>query len=89
MFFIDYEFPSCSSCQYANKYIPYYTFPYSDPYCEKGHGLCEVDKLCGDYRLINSHFCCECEFYNNGFCSKHNKTVNENDKSCVYFFVKE
>lgn len=44
--------PSCSVCKYANTYIPYYTYPFSDPFCELGHGQCEPDKCCEDFELL-------------------------------------
>ena len=86
-FFID--LPSCSSCEYADLYLPYFTYPHSDPYCSKGHGLCGVDKLCEDYRLINSHYCYECKFMivkdDKDYCSKKSLFLNRKDYSCVYF----
>lgn len=85
MFYFKDEFPSCASCEYATVYIPYFTYPHSNPYCSKGHGQCEVDKLCGDYKLINSHYCCECEYYSNGFCDKRKENVKEKDYSCAYY----
>lgn len=77
--------PSCSNCEYANLYIPYFSYPYSDPYCCKGHGKCDVDKVCDDFRLINSHFCEECIYYKKDYCDFHKKQVNLYDESCVYF----
>lgn len=76
---------SCSHCRYATVYIPYFTYPFSDPFCSKGHGKCEVDKICGDFKLISSHYCHECEFYGDGYCSKKSIFLNENNDSCVYF----
>lgn len=85
--------PSCSSCEYANLYIPYFTYPYSDPYCCKGHGLCKVDKVCENYRLINSHFCYECSFMivkdGKNYCSKKNLFLVKINDSCVYFKNKD
>lgn len=46
------HYPSCQTCKYAIVYIPYFTYPYSDPYCELGHGQCDVDKVCEDYELL-------------------------------------
>lgn len=43
---------SCSNCEFASLYIPYFTYPHAEPYCAKGHGKCDVDKLCEDYKLI-------------------------------------
>lgn len=88
-FFKNGNIPSCSDCEYATLYIPYFSYPFSDPYCSKGHGLCEVDKLCDDFKLINSHFCCECNYFANGFCNRKNIEINEKTYSCVYFEVKE
>lgn len=51
-YFKDNKVPSCSSCKYATKYIPYWTYPYHDPYCELGHGKCGVDKVCDDFELL-------------------------------------
>ena len=90
--------PCCSNCHYATEYIPKYSFPHSNPYCSKGHGKCGVDKLCGDYRLINSHYCCECKFFKSDYdyegqivdyCCKHEKIVYGNDDACVYFELEE
>lgn len=78
--------PSCSDCEYATLYIPYFSYPHSDPYCSKGHGKCEVDKFCSDFRLINSHYCYECvNCIDDNYCKKHDKEINKNDESCVYF----
>lgn len=77
--------PSCSDCEYATLYIPYFSYPHTDPYCRKGHGKCEVDKFCSDFRLINSHYCCECVHFNEEYCEHHNKNVGKNCDSCVYF----
>ena len=43
---------SCSNCKYADLYIPYWTYPYSDPFCRLGHGKCDVNKCCNDFKLI-------------------------------------
>lgn len=43
---------SCSNCKFASLHIPYFTYPFSDPYCAKGHGKCSEDKLCMDYELV-------------------------------------
>lgn len=43
---------TCSNCKHASLHIPYFTYPWSDPYCSKGHGKCEVDKSCDDFELI-------------------------------------
>ena len=89
IFFSDIDFPSCVDCEYAIEYIPYFTFPYADPCCSKGHGQCSVDKFCEDFRLINSHFCYECEHQENSFCNKKHETIDKNSISCVYFVCKE
>lgn len=85
--------PSCSSCEYADLYIPYFTYPFHDPYCVKGHGKCEVDKVCDDYRLINTHYCSECEFMSvkddKDYCRKNNVFLAKINESCVYFIRKE
>ena len=47
-----YEPPSCSNCKFATLHIPSFTYPWSDPYCSKGQGKCEVDKVCSDYEQI-------------------------------------
>lgn len=93
MSFFDYS-PSCSHCEYATLYIPYFSFPYDDPYCSKGHGKCKVNKVCDDYKLINSHWCCECKYFTNqivsdNFCKKKNIEVDMKQYSCVYFEKKE
>ena len=85
LFFKSEDIPSCSDCEYATLYIPYFTYPYSDPYCSLGHGLCKVDKLCDDFKLINSHYCSECTYFCNNYCNKKNIDVNEKNYSCVYF----
>ena len=59
--FRDDKLPSCSDCDYADEYIPYYTYPFSEPHCRKGHGKCEVDKLCGDFKPIIAT-CVRCDF---------------------------
>ena len=46
------ECPDCTSCKYATQYIPHYTYPWHDPYCELGHGKCKVNKICKDYIQI-------------------------------------
>lgn len=85
-FFKDNIIPSCSYCEYATVYIPTYSYPYSDPYCSKGHGKCAVDKVCDDFRLINTYFCEECDYCGeNNYCNFHKKQVNLYDESCVYF----
>lgn len=89
MFFLEKDCPSCASCHYATEYIPYYTFPFSDPYCSKGHGKCKIDKVCGDYRLINSHFCYECYFCEENYCNKKRRENVNNNKACVYFKMVE
>lgn len=81
---------SCSNCAYATEYIPYFTFPHSNPQCSKGHGKCEVDKICGDYKIITAT-CGRCEFMeleNNGRtmkCVEKNVQVEFNKKSCDDF----
>lgn len=81
--------PSCSFCEYANLYIPYFSYPHSDPFCCKGHGKCEVDKFCEDFKLINVYSCYECKFieFDDGkeYCSKKMEYVNKNNESCAYF----
>ena len=78
--------PSCSLCEYADLYIPYYSFRYSDPYCSKGHGKCKEDKVCDDFRLINSKYCYECKYcFKDEYCNFHNKKINSTDEACVYF----
>jgi hypothetical protein len=42
----------CQNCKHATLYIPYFTYPWGDPYCDKGHGKCAVDKCCDDFELI-------------------------------------
>ena len=81
--------PSCSTCKYATVYIPHFTFPFNDPFCAKGHGQCKCDKLCGDYRVIGSHYCCECKYWVDGCCYHHNSVRDKFDDACVYFEVKE
>lgn len=84
-FFRDGEVPSCSLCRYATEYIPYYTYPFFDPYCSKGHGQCKVDKFCGDFRLINGFYCEDCEFYTGeSFCEKKSECVDKFQTSCAY-----
>lgn len=46
------EKPSCANCKYATIHIPYYTYPWSDPYCAKGKGKCKVGKRCIYYEQI-------------------------------------
>lgn len=43
---------TCSTCKFATVYIPLWSYPWSDPYCSKGHGQCKVDKSCEDFELI-------------------------------------
>ena len=85
IFFKDGVIPSCSDCEYANLYIPIFSYPHTDPFCSKGHGQCKVDKLCEDFRFINSHFCYECNYCENGYCHKNHVRIDENKQSCVYF----
>ena len=47
-----HESPSCANCRFATKYIPAWGYPFADPFCAKGMGKCEVDKLCGSWELI-------------------------------------
>ena len=81
---------SCSDCFYATKYFPYYTFPFFDPYCEKGHGRCEVNKSCEDYKSIIS-ICGKCKFIEledkrvGYVCVKHNVSVEFNNRICDEF----
>lgn len=42
----------CCDCVFADLYIPYWSYPFSDPFCVLGHGLCRVDKCCEDFVLI-------------------------------------
>lgn len=89
-FFNNESLPSCSECDYANEYIPYYTFPFSEPYCSKGHGKCEVDKLCGDFKPCGIT-CIRCDFIRlkskiEGYvCIKHDMNVSFDKHSCDEF----
>ena len=40
------------NCKHANLHIPYFTYPWSDPYCSQEHWECEVDNGCEDFELI-------------------------------------
>lgn len=96
-FFKGNKIPSCSSCRYATEFIPYFTFPYSDPFCSKGNGRCEEDKLCGYYKLFGTYYCYECcyyrtIYYNNierkeivEYCDKKKCEIDGNNDACVYF----
>ena len=89
MFFLKInENSSCATCRYANLYIPYFTYPYSDPYCSKGHGKCDENKVCGDYLTCGFHYCKECGYFDEGFCKKEKKDIYKYDISCVYFLDK-
>lgn len=91
--FRDNELPSCTTCTHATLYIPYYTFRFNDPYCMKGHGKCEYDKLCGDYRMMTAT-CGRCEFIevkdrNTGFvCRLHENVVSFCGRACDDFRVR-
>ena len=43
---------NCTNCKYATLYIPYYTYPWSTPYCAMGHGLWDIKKNCDDWELL-------------------------------------
>ena len=92
--FKDNELPSCITCEHANLYIPYYTFPYSDPYCIKGHGQCNVNKLCGDYKMTTA-ICGKCKFIkvkdrDTGFiCVRRNIPVSFSGKTCEDYIVRD
>lgn len=66
------ELPSCVNCMYATEFIPLFTYPYSDPYCKKEHGKCDIDKICEDY--LPRTTCNHC---------KHFKECNTNWNSYV------
>ena len=91
-FFKDDEIPSCSICRYATEYIPSYTYPFFTPKCSKGHGECDGEKFCGDFRLINSYYCEDCEhlIYEDGFCNnrtyceKKGIYVDKFNHACAY-----
>ena len=80
--------PSCSNCEYAAKYIPSYTYPWSDPYCLKGNGKCEIDKLCDDYKNIHE-ICGNCNHlrkdYNKFICMITGEEIEYNKKTCEQF----
>lgn len=42
---------TCMNCKYANYYPVWYWFHY-DPYCNRGHGLCRIDRVCDDFEEI-------------------------------------
>lgn len=92
--FKDDKIPSCSDCDYADNYIPYYTYPFSEPYCSKGHGKCEVDKLCGDFKPITAT-CVRCEFirFNNKIkkfiCIKRYSPILFTGINCVNAYRKQ
>lgn len=92
-FFRDGKVPSCSLCRFATEYIPYYTYPFFDPYCSKGHGQCKVDKFCEDFRLINGFYCddCECMITVDGkdYCQKNDVFVDKFQTACAYIVKKE
>ena len=89
-FFSTGEFPSCSDCAYATEYIPYYSFPHSNPNCAKGHGNCKIDKICEDYKPITAT-CGRCKFIElqkdkrSFICVKHDIEVYFNKKTCDDF----
>lgn len=80
--------PSCCNCEYATKYIPSYSYPWNDPYCSKGHGKCEINKLCDDYKSIYE-VCGNCEHiqknYNKFICKVHDVEIEYNKKTCEEF----
>ena len=43
---------SCQDCKYADYYPAYWWYPHLEPYCQKGHGLCRIDRICSDYEKI-------------------------------------
>ena len=43
---------TCKNCKFATVHIPYWSYPWSDPYCSKGHGKCMVNKSCSDWELL-------------------------------------
>ncbi len=90
-YFRNNEYPSCSICDYATEYIPLFTYSHADPYCKQGHGKCEVDKVCSDFKPIS--VCGRCEFLQKDnlsfICVHHNKSVSFNDKNCDEFKFKE
>lgn len=46
---------TCQHCKYANYYPAPFWYPYLDPYCAKGHGLCKVNKTCQDFELMGRY----------------------------------
>ncbi len=88
-FFNTDEIPSCSTCDYATLQIPIFD-RWSDPYCRKGHGKCEVNRLCGDYKEVTS-ICGRCEHIkedmpNQGFtCELRGIKVSFSGKTCDDF----
>ena len=91
-YFKNKELPSCSDCDYARLQIPAFD-RYSDPYCQRGHGKCEVDKLCGDFKPITA-ICGRCDFIrfvdkDIGFiCVNHGIGVHFAGKTCDEYVVR-
>ena len=86
IFMEDKEDDGCSNCLYATLYIPSFSFPFSDPYCSKGNGKCEVDKVCGDFVRVDS-ICGWCEYFevvnrDSIRCNKHNIDVHYVGRVC-------
>ena len=92
-FFKNKDLPSCSNCEYADKYIPYYNKQYSDPYCSKGHGKCDIDKICEDYKMIS--ICGRCDSIRikkdkSGLtCIKKGINVSFSGKTCDDFVYRD
>ena len=86
--------PSCSNCEYADEYIPYYIFPFFTPRCSKGHGVCSEDKICEDYKYIYE-ICGHCQYItkerDDFKCNLHGNIIFFNKKTCEDFskIVKE
>lgn len=86
-FFKSDKLPSCASCSYANTYIPIWNFRFSDPYCEKGHGKCTVNKICSDYKPLT--ICFHCIYFEKNYCKKIGCGVHWNNYVCDNFVEKE
>lgn len=88
-YFRNEELPSCSTCDYATVHIPIFD-RWSDPYCRRGHGKCEVNKLCGDYKDV-TNICGRCVHIkedkpNHGFiCELKKGKVYFNGRTCDDF----
>lgn len=96
-FFRDDIIPSCSICRYATEYIPSFTYPFFDPHCSKGHGKCDGEKFCEDFRLIGGYYCEDCKylefvgdtFNKKTYCSKKEIFVDKFQTGCAYIVKKE